>query len=282
MGEENFNTSNNNLNSILNNFNINTNSKNMFNKSLDIKEINSEENLNEILISFVDISKSFDKQIVLENLKLDIYKNEILGLLGKSGCGKSTLIKILLGFYKPDSGLLLYENINLLKHFKKIKLITGFVSQENSFYEKLSVEENLTLFAKLYKVPKNQLEYRIKYLLNLVKLLPYKDKLSENLSGGMKRRLEFAISLIHDPKILILDEPFNGLDVLIIDDIWDVIKKIRDSGVTILIATHILNSAKKHCDRVVFINNNRIVAQIKDLKKYDFDLDSKFKEIILN
>ncbi len=236
---------------------------------------------NDILISIQDISKKFGDQKVLTDIDLDINHYEILGILGKSGCGKSTLIKILLGFYKPDSGKILYNNLNLVVDFKKIRDIVGFVSQENSFYEKLTVEENLFFFANLYNIPKEEAISRGEFLLNLVKLSEHKNRLAENLSGGMKRRLEFAISLIHDPKILVLDEPFNGLDIQISEEIWYVIEKIKSSGVTIIVITHILNSLSNHCDRAVFMSEGKIIKEVSNVKKSRIDLEKIFREVLL-
>lgn len=234
-----------------------------------------------ILITFKHISKSFGNQKVLTDLNFDIYRHEIVGILGRSGCGKSTLLKILLGFYNPDSGMILHENMNLVTELKKIRKIVGFVSQENSFYEKLTVKENLIFYSKLYGVSKEDRVHRIDYLLNMVKLTNNQNKLAQNLSGGMKRRLEFAISLVHNPEILILDEPFNGLDIQISDEIWAVIENIKSSGVTVLLVTHILTSAQKHCDRVVFMGDGKIIHQLDNIKLNPINLENKFKEVFI-
>lgn len=234
------------------------------------------------LISFQKITKKFKSKVVIENLDLDIYKNEIIVLVGKSGCGKSTLFKILLGFYKPTSGHILYEKKDLVNEPDKIREIVGFVSQENSFYENLTVFENLSFFAKLYSVPKKEIKFRIDHLLELVNLKHAKNSLSSKISGGMKRRLEFAISLIHNPNILILDEPFTGLDIKIRDELWDVVNEIKQSNVTVLVATHLLNSAVEHSNRVVFLHNKKITKEIdikhEISKNPNFNLEKKFYE----
>ena len=236
------------------------------------------------LISFLNISKQFNYQFILKDLNLNIYKGEILGLLGKSGCGKSTLLKILIGFYKPSIGNIYYKNKNLINNISEIRKIVGFVSQENSFYEKLTVEENIVFFSKLFYVSKKDLEDRLDFLLDLVDLKNSKDTLAENLSGGMKRRLEFAISLIHNPEILILDELFTGLDILIKQQLWEVVLKIKESGVTIIICSHLIDYIEKYCDRVVILNNKKIQAEI-EIQEYkknhlNFSLESFFIEEI--
>lgn len=241
---------------------------------------------NNELLSLKNINKSFRKTEVLKNLSLNIYSNEIVALLGKSGCGKSTLFKILLGFYNPDSGNIFYDSKKYKFPFKKIRNVVGFVSQENSFYEELTVRENLVFFSKLYGVPRKDVDFRLDFLLKLVNLENFSNLISKKLSGGMKRRLEFAISLIHNPKILILDEPFTGLDVKIRDELWEVLKHIRNNGVTVLIASHLISSVQKNVDRVVFLHKKKIVEELvisKTLKNPRlYDLEAKFKEVVLN
>lgn len=236
------------------------------------------------IIKFKNITKVFNHQTVLYDLSLDIFANEIVVLLGRSGCGKSTLLKILIGFYPPDEGNIYYNTYNLTRNYERIRSIAGYVSQENSFYEKLTVEENLRFFASLYHVNRKVLNERIDELLALVNLTSAKKVLADKISGGMKRRLEFAIALIHDPKLLILDEPFTGLDIKIRDELWNVVKKIKSSGVTIIISTHLLHSSQKNCDRVVILNKNKVVEnflispQMRDLNC--FNLEEKFLEVI--
>jgi ABC-2 type transport system ATP-binding protein len=236
------------------------------------------------LISFNGIVKKFGSKTILNHLDLKINKNEIIALVGQSGCGKSTLFKIFVGLSKPDVGKIMYNGEDLVNNPKNIQHIVGFVSQENSFYEQLTVIENLEFFAKLYNVSEFNIKHRGKYLLDLVSLLDSKNVLASNLSGGMKRRLEFAISLVHNPTILILDEPFTGLDIKIRDELWKVVKDIKTHGVTVIVSTHILSSAQKHVQRVVFLHNRRIsldldlAAEIKVNSK--FSLEKKFYEVI--
>lgn len=238
-----------------------------------------------LLISFLNINKSFDSKKILSNLDLKIYSNEILGLTGLSGSGKSTLLKILIGFYKADNGNIYYKNKDFSYNHLEIRKIVGFVSQENSFYDKLTVEENLIYFANLFNVTKKDLYERITYLLDLVNLKENKKTFAKDLSGGMKRRLEFAISLIHDPDILILDELFTGLDIKLKDQLWEVILKIRNSGVTVIICSHLLNYLSIYCDRVVILHNKKISSEINIFEEKNnnnlFDLEKKFLEVVL-
>lgn len=231
------------------------------------------------LIIFKDIIKTFSNKTILYNLNLEINEGEVIALIGKSGCGKSTLLKILLGLYPPEQGYIYFQNKDITKNYQKIRQLAGYVSQENSFYEKLSIEENLRFFAKLYKVKKNDINERIPILLSLVRLTNAKNTLASNISGGMKRRLEFAISLIHNPKILILDEPFTGLDIQIRNELWNVIKEIKTTGVTIIICSHLISSVEKHCDRAAILHNKKIIEEI-DLTQNRDNLENKFLEVI--
>ena len=235
------------------------------------------------IIKFKNITKVFNSVKILNNLSLEVYKNEIVALIGESGCGKSTMLKILIGFYPPDLGEIFYNNSNITHNFYKIRRVAGYVSQENSFYEKLTIEENLRFFAKLYNVKKQEINHRINVLLDLTNLSIHKKILADKISGGMKRRLEFAIALVHNPQLLILDEPFAGLDIKIRDELWHVIKKIKRSGVTVIITTHLLNCSQKNCDRIVILSKGKIIDnfiltnEMRNLK--NFSLEEKFLEV---
>lgn len=210
------------------------------------------------LLSVAGLTKSFKLNKILSLVDFKIYENEIVALIGESGSGKSTLIKILLGYFKADSGEITYKYRRIDKQRRIFSKIVGFVSQDNSFYENLTIVENLMFYSKMHKIPKKERNYRIKYLLNLVDLRLNRNVICNKLSGGMKRRLEFAIALIHDPKIIILDEPFTGLDVGLRNELWKVLEIIRTTGVTIIISTHLLSYVQKHCDRALLLNNKSI------------------------
>ncbi len=231
------------------------------------------------ILEFKNIQKTFRGNTILNEFNLQIRENEIFALIGKSGCGKSTVLKILLGVYKPSRGELLYNGEDLIRNRKLLKNIVGYVSQENSFYELLSVRENLEFFGKLYKVSKEDIEFRIKNLLHLVRLESAADTISSNLSGGMKRRLEFAISLIHNPHILILDEPFAGLDIELRDELWKLLETIRDSQVTVIIISHLLSSVQKHANRAGIIHK-RNIKKIVELKDTNAHLEKEFLEVV--
>jgi ABC-2 type transport system ATP-binding protein len=223
------------------------------------------------LISLKHVSKSFKKNSVIEDMNLNIYRNDILLIIGRSGCGKSTLFKMLVGIYKPDEGEIFYSGSLSSGHEiqRSLKKIVGFVSQENSFYESLTPLENFYFFGKVFGLSKKEIKRRAEYLLHLVNLYYSKDVIVERLSGGMKRRLEFALSLIHDPEILILDEPFTGLDLFLVDEIWKIIKKVRETGVTIILSSHDLKDIDNNI--YFFGDNSQRALLLKETlgTKYD-------------
>jgi ABC-2 type transport system ATP-binding protein len=215
---------------------------------------------NKYLLELINIRKSFKRHTVLHDVSFGIKEGEILGIIGTSGGGKSTLFKILFGYYKPNKGHVLFKGKKL--NLKAFKRIVGFTTQGPSFYKKLTIYENMKYYADLYNVkPKNiSLKQHIHALLKQVRLLQYKNKLVEDISGGMMRRLNFAISLVHNPEILVLDEPTTGLDPKLVEEFWKIIRAVRAKGKTIIITSHIFPEVEKNCDRVVMLHKGNIAA----------------------
>src|SRR3989344_6087800 len=183
-------------------------------------------------------TKKFGNATILDRVTLTIKEGDIFGIVGINGSGKTTLLKLLIGYYTPDKGTITYNN----KPFKKttIKKDIGFTAQESSFYPQLTVEENLLYFGSLYGLSTPEARAHTERVLALFELLPSRRHLSRTLSGGMQRRLEMACSLIHDPKILILDEPTEDLDPALRRNILSLIKKINSLGTTIILTSHLL------------------------------------------
>jgi ABC-2 type transport system ATP-binding protein len=235
----------------------------------------------DVLIKFSKISKSFGKNIILNNVNLEINEGDIFAIIGPSGSGKSTLMKILLGSYTPDSGNVFFKNNDITGQSNRLKKIVGLTTQDNSFYEDLTIYENMRYYANLYDMDifKENLKDHIFSILKSVKLFDSKDKLSKNISGGMKRRLDFAISLIHDPELLILDEPTTGLDPILVNEFWEIIRSINKQGKTILVISHIFPEIKQNCNRACILNKGFI-------KTFDIttniDLFKKFEQEIVN
>jgi ABC-2 type transport system ATP-binding protein len=211
------------------------------------------------LISFQGVHKGFGKVKVIKNLNMDLYEKEIYGFIGKSGAGKTTLLRILIGYHPISSGKIIYKGQDVTKKQHIIRKLVGFCTQENSFYPELTIKENLRYYGRMYDLPGKKLKEQVNHLLELTDLKKSKNSLAKKVSGGMKRRLDFAISLIHDPEILILDEPTTGLDPIIRGNIWKLIEQIRDDGKTIIVTSHLLDFIEKHCDRVGILNHGRLL-----------------------
>ena len=225
----------------------------------------------EPLFKISNISKYYGNKKVLSNISFDIMSGEILGIIGASGTGKTTLLNILIGFIRPDRGelkfrfehLLSFRNTEVYRDIKRkpleIKKMIGFAAQTPSFYLDLSVQENLEYFGSLFNMSKDALASNIEALLNLMELKSSRYLLAKNLSGGMQRRLDIACSLVHDPKVLILDEPTSDLDPILRNHIWELIKVVKSKGTTIIMASHHLTEIEHLCDRIAILKDGSFV-----------------------
>ena len=227
--------------------------------------------MTEPIFKIQNIVKSFGEHTILDNVTFDIRKGEILGIIGASGSGKTTLLNTLIGFIKPDQGDIFFRFEHLLDFqkamtfrsvFKKqhsVKRIYGFAAQVPSFYSNLTLKENLKYFGSLYDLSVDALKTNIETLLNLMELKHVEDLQAKNLSGGMERRLDIACALIHDPAVLILDEPTADLDPVLREHIWTLVKKINKKGTTIILASHHLTELENLCSRIAILKNGRVI-----------------------
>ena len=208
-------------------------------------------------VSVQDVSKQFGKQVVLKNINLDIQKGEIFGLLGPSGAGKTTLVKELAGLDIPTLG----ENIVLGTRMPELKTINqiGYMAQSDALYEDLSAKENLHFFSSLYGLKGKKQVERMQAVMKLVDLTNHLNKLVADYSGGMKRRLSLAIALLHEPELLILDEPTVGIDPVLRKQIWDAFYQLNMAGTTIIVTTHVMGEAEK-CHRLGLLRDGELIA----------------------
>ncbi|MGX7103813.1 ABC transporter ATP-binding protein [Gemella sanguinis] len=209
------------------------------------------------LIEIEKLSKSFGEQKVLDKIDFNLESGEIVGLIGPSGSGKSTLIKTMLGMEKADEGEALVLNYKMPK--REILSNIGYMAQSDALYEMLTGYENLDFFGKMKGVPSDKLKKEIEYIAEIVDLTDDLKKLVSKYSGGMKRRLSLAIALIGSPELLILDEPTVGIDPSLRKNIWKELFKQRDSGVGILVTTHVMDEAEL-TDKVGLLLNGNIIA----------------------
>ncbi len=215
----------------------------------------------EQIIEVRSLSKSYGNFIALNNIFLSIEKGMIFGLLGPNGAGKSTLIKVLSCQSRPTSGHAFISGLDVVSDKKEVLSIIGVVPQENSFYDELTVDENLLFFGSLYGIAAIDIKKRSHKILTLLHLDEKSKSLASNLSGGMKTRLNIACALIHRPEVLILDEPSVGLDPVSRKALWDTIMEVNREGTTILMTTHYMEEADLLCDRIVIMNRGKIVVE---------------------
>ena len=221
------------------------------------------------ILKIQNLRKSFSKKEVLKGIDVEIRSGEIFGIIGSSGSGKTTLLNTIIGFIPPDVGSVYFKSPHLLSFDDKddsayrnvlgnlndVKKNFGFAAQQPSVYKKLTLVENLELFGTLYNLSKDARQTNAKILLKLMSLFDYRNNTAESLSGGMIKRLDIACALIHDPKILILDEPTADLDPYLRKQMWYLIRKINSKGTTIILSSHFLDELEELCDRIGILHD---------------------------
>lgn len=215
----------------------------------------------ENVIAVDGLVKSFGSLTAVDGISFEVNEGEIFGLLGPNGAGKTTTIKMLTTLLKPSSGSASVAGFDIAKEQNRIRKSIGIVFQDPSLDDELTGRENLEFHAILYNIGREERKKRIGEVLKLIELEDKADVLVKNYSGGMKRRLEIGRGLIHEPKVLFLDEPTLGLDAQTRRHIWDYIKKLNEQKkVTVILTTHYIEEADYLADRVAFIDHGKIVA----------------------
>ncbi len=212
--------------------------------------------MNEV-IKIENLKKSYGDILAVNNISLSVEKGEMFGLVGPDGAGKTTTIRILCGLLIADSGLVAVLDSDLNKKKKEIQNQIGYLSQKFSLYGDLSIDENIEFFADIHNV--KDFKKRRDELLAFTRLTPFRDRLAEKLSGGMKQKLALACSLIHKPKIIFLDEPTTGVDPISRRDFWKILSDLQKDEITILMTTPYLDEAER-CNRVAMMNKGEIIA----------------------
>ncbi|MGX6969564.1 lantibiotic protection ABC transporter ATP-binding subunit [Vagococcus bubulae] len=224
------------------------------------------------IIEIKDVSKQFKHQVVLDNLSLTIEEGGVYGLLGPNGAGKSTLLKMITQVIKPDSGIIYFKS----KPIKQSDLLQiGAIIENPAIYPNLTAYENLEVLVTLLNISKT----RIKEVLSIVSLDNTGKKLAKDFSFGMKQRLGIAMALINHPKLLILDEPTNGLDPVGIQELRELIKLFSSQGITVILSSHLLSEVQQVADKVGIINHGRLRYEGKN-DPTDTHLEELFMEII--
>ncbi|MFH0735512.1 MAG: ABC transporter ATP-binding protein [bacterium] len=228
------------------------------------------------IIEINNITKFYGNVHALNHLSLDVNKGEMFGLVGPDGAGKTTTIRILCGLIGFTGGNVNVMGQDLLKHRSGIQKKIGYLSQKFSLYGDLTVDENIEFFADIHNV--TNYKKRRDELLEFTRLKPFRDRLADNLSGGMKQKLALAASLIHKPEILYLDEPTTGVDPVSRRDFWKILSGLLKEGITIFMTTPYLDEAER-CNRVALMNRGEIIAfdTPQEIKK---SIDKQIIEII--
>lgn len=208
-------------------------------------------------ITVKNLSKSYGETKALDNISFDVNKNELFGFIGPDGAGKTTLFRILTTLLLADEGTVSINNWDVKRDFKEIRKNIGYMPGRFSLYQDLSVEENLTFFASVFGTTIEENYDLIKDI--YIQIEPFKKRLAGKLSGGMKQKLALSCALIHKPEILVLDEPTTGVDAVSRKEFWDILKKLRNSGITIVVSTPYMDEASL-CDRVAFIQHGTIMT----------------------
>ena len=234
------------------------------------------------LVRLRGVLKRFGDNVVLNNISMDIPPGELFGIIGLSGVGKTTLLNTLVGFIVPDAGDVLLQlpdgsEVSIAKRQDLVKTMFGFAAQIPSFYGKLSVRENIEHFAALYNVPPAKRIAQCDKLLRLVGLERAQHTLAQNLSGGMQKRLDIACALVHEPSILILDEPTADLDQIIRDQIWDLLQQIHRQGTTVIVASHVVSEIEQFCSTIAIMRDQRITEigstqQLRDIYSQHYEI----------
>jgi len=233
------------------------------------------------MIKLINLTKAYGKLIAVNSINLDVPQGEVFGFLGPNGAGKTTTIKMLAGLLQPTGGKALIGGYDVQLHSLEAKYITGFIPDRPYLYEKLTATEFMHFTAKLYDM--KDPAPRSRELLGIFSLSEWADELVENYSHGMKQRLVMAAALLHEPKVLVVDEPMVGLDPRGARLVKDIFKELASKGVTIFMSTHTLEIVEQMCTRVAIINKGAIIAEgsVAELGRMASMPDSHLEPIFL-
>ena len=216
--------------------------------------------MNDYAVEAVNLTKKFGDFTAVDHVNFTIRRGQIFGFLGPNGAGKTTTIRMLLGLLRPTAGQATVLGFDVVRQTEEIRKRIGYMSQRFSLYSDLTVEENLNFYGGTYGVRNKRLRERKAYILEMAGLKGRERELTRNLSGGWKQRLALGAAIIHEPEMLLLDEPTAGVDPISRRAFWDLLYELADGGTTIMVTTHYMDEAE-HCQSLAFIQHGRIVAQ---------------------
>jgi len=216
-------------------------------------------NSSEVLIKAFGLTKRFNGLTAVDHIDFEVYKGECVGFLGPNGAGKTTTVRMIYCFLPVSDGELTVAGLNVSTEARAIKGMIGVSPQDDNLDPDFSVTKNLEVYARYFDIPRDRAKQRALELLKFFSLEEKKDASMYQLSGGMKRRLIMARALINEPRILLLDEPTTGLDPQGRHLVWDEIRSLRKQGVTIILTTHYMDEASALCDRILIVDNGKII-----------------------
>lgn len=216
--------------------------------------------MKEAAIVIENLTKKFEDVTAVDGLSLVVDKGELFGLLGPNGAGKTTTINILCGLLEPTTGSVKVGGHDALKEPKKIKELIGVSPQETAVYPYLTGKENIELFANLHTMPKEKLKRNVDELIQKLSLRDHANRKAGKYSGGMMRRINIAMALVHDPEIAFLDEPTVGMDPQSRRAVWDFIRELKKQNKAVLLTTHYMEEAEELCDRIGIIDNGKLIS----------------------
>ncbi len=210
------------------------------------------------MVEVKNVTMHFDNVEAIKDISLNIASGDVLGLVGSDGAGKSTLLRLIATMIKPTRGEIYIKGLNVVSEKQKIKNIIGYMPQRFGLYQDLTVEENMQFFMDIFDVPRKERKTRRDKYLGFSNLLPFTDRLAGNLSGGMKQKLGLACVLVHEPQLLILDEPTNGVDPVSRHEFWEILDNMQKEGMTIIVSTAYLDEGEK-CNNVGLMHKSMLL-----------------------
>jgi ABC-2 type transport system ATP-binding protein len=211
------------------------------------------------VIKVRNLVKKFGRFVANDNLSFDVCEGEIFGFLGANGAGKTTAIRILSGLSEPTSGEVIVAGFDARRQSEKIKKNIGYMCQKFSLYEDLTVKENIALYGGIYGMSKQLIKERTNELLDKLSFREYENRLIAALPLGLRQKLAFSVAILHEPKIVFLDEPTGGVDPITRRQFWEMIYETAERGITVFVTTHYMDEAE-YCDRISIMSEGRIVA----------------------
>src|SRR5512137_2206030 len=207
------------------------------------------------MVEVKNVSLRFDLVEAVKNASFHVDRGNIFGLVGSDGAGKSTLLRLIATMIKPTQGEIFVGGLNVVTQRQKIKNIIGYMPQRFGLYQDLTVEENINFFMDILDIPRKERKTRKEKYLGFSNLQPFVDRLAGNLSGGMKQKLGLACVLVHEPQLLILDEPTNGVDPVSRHEFWEILGSMKEEGMTILVSTAYLDEGER-CDQLALMHSS--------------------------